>query len=536
MHRDRLSFHLAWWLLVATFAAYAFWFVYQRGADLNFDLLNYHFFSGYAIYEGRLGQDLAPSGLYTFFNPYWDVITYVANSRLGFPWNSWVLLTIQLFSLLPLIGILRELETSFELPHASVEGMLAFCLCVLSPVWLSELGTSFFSSDTAFFILLALWLVIRAVSDRAAPSPSIGFLLAGVLAGLATGLKLTNMVFLLALPFGLMPLLLRGDLRLASRLGAYYFVGALLGTALTAWWNYYLLIEWGSPIYPFFNRIFQSPYWEPYSFRDIRWKFHSPSELLAFAANAWQLTTKTSESPFADGRLPIAGLAIGVTAVIQAVRFLRSRGPVAAQRSAPAPAAVLWFAGVAFGLWALVFAYQRYLIPVELLAGLILWILVRKMFRSAAAVLVMLLILGCCAWVISVPDWDHDKGLLGHGADRFGLEIPHELISTPAVYLVSKKPISYVFAFLHPDSRFLRIDFTPLADERLRGALATSGTLPVRILTFDNNDADLLSVARKLGIPLPAQALDRCYKFKSAVHRFVTCELVTGRPTRTKEE
>ena len=48
------------------------------GKDLNWDLLNYHFYNGYALYTGRFERDLAPAQVQTFFNPLMDVPLYLA--------------------------------------------------------------------------------------------------------------------------------------------------------------------------------------------------------------------------------------------------------------------------------------------------------------------------------------------------------------------------------------------------------------------------------------------------------------------------
>ena len=53
------------WVVVAISALVACDFVVVRGEDLNWDLLNYHYYSGYALVNGRFADDVAPSGLQT---------------------------------------------------------------------------------------------------------------------------------------------------------------------------------------------------------------------------------------------------------------------------------------------------------------------------------------------------------------------------------------------------------------------------------------------------------------------------------------
>lgn len=532
----KIASKYALWVLPIIAATYAFWFSYARGPDLNWDLLNYHYFMGYAVFEGRLGYDVAPADLQSFLNPYWNVVNYLANSTLGFPWNGWALLIIQLLSLPALVGICRELEHSFGFTNSSVESLVSLGLCLVSPLWWSELGTTFFSSSTAPFVLYGLWLTIRAVSEPERPASSAFLLLAGVLTGLATGLKLTNAIFLVALPFCLTPVLISGRVARSLSLGIYFAMGAMVGFGITAPWNFFLWEEWQSPMYPFYNKVFNSQYFEVINWRDVRWKFNSPNDFLMFAGEAWNLTGRTSEIAFADRRIFLVVL-LGATALLARLQPAEQRYNHATKRhSGAAPAALLWFACVAFGLWATLFAYQRYLIPVELIGGFAIWILARRVFRRDVVVPAMVLMLGISLLGIHVPDWGHDKSLRGSGAARFGLEVPSELSTSPAIYLLSGKPTSYVLPFLHPGSRFLRVDpSVPLRlEERVREALNNSAGLPVRILLFEAEISRLNDVARKFGDTDLDDASWRCDRFRSAVHRFAACEIDSGSSGRGK--
>src|SRR5262245_29477979 len=48
------------------------------GKEMNWDLLNYHFYNGYALLHGRLDLDVAPAQVQTFLNPLVDVPLYLA--------------------------------------------------------------------------------------------------------------------------------------------------------------------------------------------------------------------------------------------------------------------------------------------------------------------------------------------------------------------------------------------------------------------------------------------------------------------------
>src|SRR5687767_8053210 len=46
------------------------------GQDVSGDLRRYHYYLGFSLWEGRLGEDIAPGAQGTFFNPVLDALHY----------------------------------------------------------------------------------------------------------------------------------------------------------------------------------------------------------------------------------------------------------------------------------------------------------------------------------------------------------------------------------------------------------------------------------------------------------------------------
>jgi hypothetical protein len=101
------------WLFVATVGLIAFAFVYKRGQDINWDLLNYHYFTGYTLLDGNFKYDIAPSGLQSFLNPVPNVLAYLALSQLPFPVSAWMIAGVQLLAL-PLLYVLFVVALVYE--------------------------------------------------------------------------------------------------------------------------------------------------------------------------------------------------------------------------------------------------------------------------------------------------------------------------------------------------------------------------------------------------------------------------------------
>lgn len=48
----------------------------REGLDVNWDLKNYHLYNAYAFMNDRLGHDIAPAQMQTYFNPILDLPFY----------------------------------------------------------------------------------------------------------------------------------------------------------------------------------------------------------------------------------------------------------------------------------------------------------------------------------------------------------------------------------------------------------------------------------------------------------------------------
>ena len=505
----------------------ALFFVYQRGQDLNADLFNYHFFSGYALLHGRFTIDIAPSGLGTFLNPIPSAFSYVALSQLAFPFSAWLVVAVQWLSLPILIMIGREIRFDLGWHKPGFDEFLAVALCLLAPLWWSELGTSFFSSTTAPLILLAVLLGIRAVKQSHVGEAPIGMLfLAGGAAGLASGLKLTNAIFVVALVIAIVPTIGTAKLDVATKSVAALGVGIAAGFALTAAWNVYLAMYWGSPVFPFYNAIFRSPYGDLTNFRDQRWVFNSVGEFVQFLGEAATITgtVKTSEIKFGDGRLAMYVILTVAGLAASAIRRWSSSQTTPVRCGAYASQFLLIFVAASFLQWAVAFAYARYLIPIELLLGLVIWILCVQLLKDRIAVCAVLITcVGITVTVLKVPDWGHTPP--SHDATNiFRLDLPVELKNSPAEYLVFGNFNSFALVYFDPRSHFFRGDVSAYVEGRMKSVFDQSKRPKRVFLNDDTSINDATATAKRLGYRLVGETRD-CLHFSSTRDKYLVCNL-----------
>jgi len=424
---------LGQWLGVAALAAGVLLAAAIAGPDASWDLRNYHLYNGYAWLNGRIGTDLDPAQMQTFLCPLLD-IAYV--------------LLLQAFNHMP-----RLLAAALAVPQAIAAVLVLVLARRLLPPWqafaaaligvtgvagLSTIGTAMSEMAPAACILGAALLLIRA--DAAEPSEQ-ACLAAGLLAGLAVGLKLTFGPYAL----GLMAMTAIAPGRRVRRL-LWFAVGALVGGGVCDgfwWWN--LWSRFGDPVFPFFNDLFRSPWGEPGRMADLRFMPRSVAQAL-FYPLFWACTPRTlvSELPMRDPRIALGWIAI-LAIMIRA----------AGQRRYPARGVAMLstFWAVSYVAWEMCFSILRYLATLELLSGVLIMIALRPLLarlawewqRICAAALVLALVAATV-----YPDWG-----------RAAPEGPAVSVALPAlppdtlVVLLDPSPMAYLAAFAPRGVRFV---------------------------------------------------------------------------------
>lgn len=515
------------WLLVVAVGLIAFAFVYKRGQDINWDLLNYHYFTGYTLLNGNFKDDIAPSGLQSFLNPLPNVLAYLALSQLPFPASVWMMAGVQLLTLPLLVLIGRQLGLALGFTKVTTAEFWALALCLLAPLWWSELGTSFSDATLTPLVLLGLHLGLRGVAqgEKKVFRVLTG---AGICFGLAVGLKLTNAPFALAFSVALVVAYAPEGWRTTVRQTLPFLAGLAIGVLPTLWWNVYLLQNWGSPLFPLYNAWLKSPYFDFVNFRDLRWNFESINVFLKYLWASAGGTGMTSEVRFADLRLLIfTALAAFTAAVLILKRRFLGLNKVALS--------FVYFFIVSFLLWGKLFAYQRYLIPIEVLFGFSIWVLLSHLIPNNRSV-VRLLAVGVLlsVVVIKVPNWGHKSSRLAQ-INPFGFQLTKEQVSTPGRYLVVGNPISYILPFLHKDSQFFGVgNLSSQADALVAIAVAKPDARPLRILLRQAAAGESLwARLAPFGFNSGNTHL-KCFHFRTDIDIYVICELEakqTGKPS-----
>ncbi len=312
----RIMIARATWLVLTISAVLVFSQVAAMlGGDANWDLMNYHISNPYSVVEGRAAQDHQPAGIQSYINPTLDILlTYpyiqgnpmLATQMMGGVQGLNFVLLISI--VLSFRSIFAGMDRRVLVAMAAAAGLLGMS----GAVTVSEIGTSFADLTTAVAVVGGVLLALLSVDARDGSVSRRGAGAAGLALGIAVGAKLTNGPYLVALGVALMAYSGPKWARTAMAFG----IGGAVGLALVhGWWSWNLWQETGNPVFPFFNRFFESPYYPNDNFSDRRFRPVGLAQTLAYPFwFSWN--HQSAELRFFDLRFPIAYLILAWLGVV----------------------------------------------------------------------------------------------------------------------------------------------------------------------------------------------------------------------------
>lgn len=417
-----------------------------RGQDMNWDLRNYHLHNAWAWLQGRVGLDLAPAQMQSYFAPWLDLPYYLLALHAPAPLAGLLLGLLHGLAFLPAAWVAwRMLEGDAR------RGWLAPLLALsglAGAAFLAELGNTMGDASTAPLVLGALALALpeggRWRGARLA--------WAGLLLGAAVALKLTNAVYAVALGLAVLAAPGRWTARLwaATRLAA---AALAVFALLDGPWLWTLWHTFGNPLFPQFNAWFQAPLAQPVSVADVRWLPSSLGEALLrpllFTARP-HLVSEVGMRQLIWALLYLAALA---TLAAWPLRRLRACARPATGDAAVARLFTVFFVA-GFVLWLALFSIHRYLVVLELLAPLALWGLLQRLLpprrvgRVAGPAIALSALVALSGW----GDWGH----AGWRREAFRVERPAGP-APAAVLLVGDQPQAWRLPFLWTDTTYASV-------------------------------------------------------------------------------
>jgi hypothetical protein len=453
------------------------------GQDVDFDLLNYHFFDPYWLLVNHM-QDAAPAWLQTYYNPFIDIPFYFAAR--SFPaWTVGFGVAIVQSLSFPVLYLIARF---FVLRRP-----LAFLfagLGMFTSIAITELGTITGDTLTAPLILGGVFCGLRAVSNmetgesvasrqaRRTRRPGRAVLgyagLAGALVGVAAGLKLSGIA--LAISAVASFIAVSGPLRSRVTLCAASVVGLLGGLIVSyGWWGYEMVTKFGDPIFPYLNEIFHSRYAPLASNADPGALPHGFVQTL-FYPFVWNL------HPAQVNDIGLRELTGPLLESLLIVLLLKSVAMTVKYRKwhpmfgSDLERYLVAFAVIGYFLWVTEFGYYRYFVPVEMLAFLLIFVTGRSLLGSAVPRLVSTVMMAVVIIALLATEQVGYATRPWWSSRYFSVPVPRTLRTERAAFLMagtSTSPNAYVIPYFPADDYFARIQETVTSTPSYKRAISS---------------------------------------------------------------
>lgn len=493
------------------------------GKELCWDLASYHYYNPYALLHHRAAIDYwPPSFIQQYLNPASDFLTYFLINYFSPLASEFILGAIHGVNFWLLYLIARKfIRHEFKNSLAIIIAMLGIC----GPIALPSIGS--FQNDhfIATFVLAFVLLYSQALTN------SKNTFWAGLLLGMGTGLKLTAGIYVIgALTATLiLPISLARRLRLIGTLG----LSIGLGICLTS--GYWMIAMWqahGNPVFPFLNNLFHSPEFTANNWRDMRFLPQGFWQSLLFPFYfSWD--GRISDMPFRDFRF------IAVYAL-----FLIAGVKISSRRIAIEQYWLFAFFISSYIIWQYYFAIARYMLALELLSPLIIYLLLTSIITNKKRLAITAITLFTALLFLMQPiqltraPW-YRNTFFNVQLPNIVTQDPHAMVlmAYPAYVLdLDPRPQTYLIPFFPATWRFVGIPFihhqyannisTTL---KIRSLVSTAHS-NIYLLTTSQNMPELYRTAMIIGLKPAGDCMPVFSDRQKIIHQAVLLCPVSVKP------
>jgi len=439
--------------------ALLFWaaFVILLGKDTSWDFRNYHWYAPYALLNHRMGLDVVVAHQASYYNPYLDLPFYWLATHT----SAWVALgvmgAVQGANVIPLYLMARSaLRVNVEPADIKIMAGALALLGVVGALTLTEFGTTYYDNVMSVLVLSSLAILVLN-RDRLAHGPlgktAAISAIAGLISGIAMGLKLPEMPFCVGFAAALVALGGSWKHQL-TRLAAGGIAGVIGVLIFSAPWMLYIYHLTGNPLFPYFNDYWKSPLALEAPYRDLRFvpAFRPWWQQLFFPVLFTLDWHVADDLGFQDIRVMLAYLLVIAAAIVWLFKR-ESRDGLIEKRSA---AILFAFFAASYFAWLKFFAIYRYIILYEMLAPLLIIAAVGLLPLTRRSR--YLILGGLCAACLLVARSDF--------LERAPVEDPYVQAALPPiphpdktmVVMTGDAPMGFIATTLPPQIPVLRID------------------------------------------------------------------------------
>lgn len=426
------------------------------GADINWDLLNYHFYNGYLWAHGSLIKDSICTAQ-SYLDPTLNYVYYVLISKYTPLAVNLVIAALQSLGISAAWLLCFRLLDGYKLRTRFILSSVAALSAVIGPVFWSEIGGTMGDTLLATPVILAIWLAMNGQTrDR-----PIQLCLAGLLVGFASGLKFTNMTYAVGIVFALILTNLYqhkfsirrvivsgcifGFSFIFSFVIVYYDTGSLL-------WKAY-----ENPIFPYFNELFHSPYMSFSQTNDGRW---FPQHLLGYFTLPFEFIIRWHTQPdpqhLIGMEIPFRTLFPAIIIVLTPIVFLVSQIKRYKNLISFEVFFICSFFAGSFVIWEMMFSYYRYFSVAETIFPTVLVVLLVKglgltKLRRYQVMLSCAVVVGLTSYSLPDSNWGREP----FSSSYFKVSEADFRPYNNALLIVGHAPLGFVLPYFPLDDRII---------------------------------------------------------------------------------
>ncbi|MEE9465773.1 MAG: hypothetical protein V3W14_09415, partial [Candidatus Neomarinimicrobiota bacterium] len=330
-----------------------------------------------------------------------------------------------------------------------------------APEMIGLIGTSSNDIITTIFVIIPLILIIPLLSEDRGQNPNRErwrLSLAGIFLGIGIGLKLTLAIYGIAfiMAVGFSSNNWKENIRWILIVGFAMFVGLLISRG---WWMWYLFQTYESPLFPFYNSVFRSPYYPDINYADMR---YLPKNLLDHLLFPFYRIYENQITYFQHGDRDIRNTIVYILILAWLVKRVwphLMQEKVGERRVLESlhqrERFLLLFFIFAYLIWQLKFSIYRYDVPLELLAPVVIVVLIDHLFRENLHKYITFGLLALIiAVVMNASEWER----LPFKKDYYRVRAP--VIPDPSntiLLMAGSRPWAYLLPFFPPEIRVVRL-------------------------------------------------------------------------------
>ena len=430
------------------------------GRDANWDFLNYRWYNSYALLHHRLTTDVLVAGHATFYNPLLELPFYFAATYLPALVAGFLLAFVAAAAFLPLFFIARAALPVENERHRQWWAFFLALAGLCGGGVLGQIGIVSWDVPLGILTFSAIYLLGRrnAAALMGPPRSQARILIcAGILSGSAAGLKLTAAIYPVGIAAGILLASSPGWRQRFLRV-SFFSVGTAIGViALGGYWMAVLYQAFGNPTFPYFNGVFHSAFAPPGSNRDSTFLPQSWNEALSFPFLFSLNSHYVAEYDFRDIHIALAYFLLPFAALSMIFK----------QPGTPYVRLLLIFFIVSYIVWEALFSIYRYILPLEMLAPLIIFLCCLSFPFSTRAKTGLAVFLLVAAQLLIHTDFTRrswDKSYIA-------VDVPPGLPPDGMMLMLGQGPLCYVVPYLPPAMPVIRAD-SGLADhDRFAGVI-----------------------------------------------------------------